>query len=476
MRLLRPFLILSLFVLPLAACDADRKPKLFGSYEPEFCRDLDEIRQSGKLIALTDLSSTSYFIYKGVPMGFEYELLERFAEHIGVSLEVRVVDEMDLIIEQLGEGSGDVIAANYTITADRKELVNFSQPVLETHQVLVQRLPENVHQLSRKQLEDSLVRNPSELAGAAVHVRKESSFFERMQHLMQETGHRINLKPAGNHSTEKLIEMVSTGEIDYTVADENVARLNASYYRNIDIKTPLSLDQHVAWAVRSSSTDLIDSINAWLDDFRYTGEFAHIHMKYFKARTQQRGRVLSEYSSLKGGRISQYDDLVKEESMRLDWDWRLLSAVIYQESHFDALAEAYSGALGLMQLIPETGQRFGADSLTDPYQNVHAGVSFLLTLQDYWRAKVPDSLDQIRFVLGSYNVGLGHVLDAQRLAEKFGDDHLQWESVAPYLELKSDPLYYRDPVVRHGYCRGSEPVHYVEEVTAMWRHYVNSGL
>lgn len=467
-------MLLFLSLALLVACEQERKE--YGSYAPKFCRDFDEIIASGKLTALTDLSSTSYFVYRGDPMGFEYELLERFAKHIGVRLEVRVVEDLDNIIRKLNKGKGDVIAANFTVTGDRKERVAFSEPVMDTRQVLIQRLPKDAYKLTRAQLDKVLVRDPSQLANRTVHVRKESSFYHRLKNLMRETGENIDLEPAGDVSTEKLIEMVSTGEIEFTVADENVARLNAGYYRNIDIRTPLSLEQHVAWAVRPSSTDLLDSINTWLNGMRSTGDFAHIHMKYFKARTQHKGRVLSEYSSLKGDRISPYDELIKLESERLNWDWKLLAAVIYQESHFDALAEARSGATGLMQLIPETAARFGADSLTDPAQNIHAGVSFLKSLQDYWVEQTVDTLERLRFVLGSYNVGLGHVLDAQRLAKKYDGNPYDWDSVGSFLELKSDPVYYRDEVVKHGYCRGSEPVNYVEEIVAMWRHYQNTGL
>jgi len=294
--------------------------------------------------------------------------------------------------------------------------------------------------------------------------------------LMDELGGVINIKFAEGLGTEKLIEMVSEGEIDYTVADENVAVLNKAYMSNIDISTPLSFTQNVAWACRISSPELLKAFNEWLIAFKATEDFAVIHLKYFKARTKHKERVMSEYSSIKGDKLSPYDEVIKREAQRLNWDWKLLTAMIYQESQFVPDAKAWTGASGLMQLIPETAERFGADSLSGPSENIHAGISFLLSLNKYWGDRLQDSLEVIKFSLASYNVGLGHVLDAVRLTEKFNSDASQWENVAKFLELKSQPEYYKDPVVKHGYCRGSEPVEYVRSIISLWEHYSNTPI
>lgn len=436
-------------------------------------RDLPQILADKKLVALTEFSSYNYFIYKGVPMGFDYELLERFAEHLGVELSVVVVDDLDNIIDRLNAEEGDLIAANFTITKERKEQIAFSKAVQETRQVLVQRLPDKHWTMSQRELNKALVRKPSQLIGKTIHTRKGSSFYPRLVNLMEEMGDSISIKLEADLGTEQLIEKVANGEFEYTVMDENIALLNKSYYPNIDIKTPLSLNQRIAWATRTTSPLLLDTLNDWLTSFKKTNAFAVLHMKYFKARTQHKNRVLSEYSSLGGDKISPYDDIIKKESSRLKWDWKLLAAVIYQESKFVPDAESWTGAGGLMQLIPETAERFGADSIADPAQNIHAGVSFLMSLEKYWAEEISDTNRRIPFILASYNVGLGHMLDAIRLTEKYGNDKHDWNEVQTYLALKADPEYYKDEVVRHGYCRGAEPVNYVKEILALWSHYQN---
>lgn len=466
------FLITSVLLHSCASGDHEKSKPI--AEDTASSRDLPQILADKKLVALTEFSSYNYFIYKGVPMGFDYELLERFAEHLGVELSVVVVDDLDNIIDRLNNEDGDLIAANFTITKDRKTQIAFSKAVQETRQVLVQRLPEKHWTMSQRKLNKLLVRKPSQLIGKTIHTRKGSSFYPRLVNLMEEMGDSIEIKLEADLGTEQLIEKVANGEFDYTVMDENIALLNKSYYPNIDIKTPLSLSQRIAWATRTTSPLLLDTLNDWLTSFQKTEAFAVLHMKYFKARTQHKKRVLSEYSSLGGDKISPFDEIIKAESDRLNWDWKLLAAVIYQESKFVPDAESWTGAGGLMQLIPETAERFGADSIGDPVQNIHAGVSFLVSLEKYWAQEIADSNTRIPFILASYNVGLGHMLDAIRLTEKYGDNKYDWEEVQTYLELKSDPEYYKDEVVKHGYCRGAEPVSYVREILALWSHYRNS--
>lgn len=440
-----------------------------------YVQDFDSIKAEGALEALTDFSSATYLIYKGTPMGFEYELLERFCKDHGLQLKMVIVEEMDSIIYMLKTGRGDIIAANFTVTSERTEEIDFTIPLMETRQILVQRLPSNRPRLTREEIEKQLVRNPMDLIGKTIYVRRQSAFYDRLQNLMSEIGGTINIQIA-EAETEELIEMVAKGDIDYTIADENIALLNKSYYPNLDIRTAISFPQRIAWGVRQNSPELKQELDKWLKKFKKTRDFATIYMKYFKARTRHAERVLSEYSSFKGTKLSPYDELIKTESKRLGWDWKLLAALIYRESLFNPEALSHAGAHGLMQVIPETAERFGAHSLTDPVQNIQAGVSYLISLEDFWIERIPDSTMRTKFVLASYNVGLGHVLDAVRLTDKYGGDPMAWRDVASYLELKASPEFYQDPCVRHGYCRGSEPVNYVALVINHYRHFKNTRI
>ncbi len=438
--------------------------------------DLDAIRHRGKLIVLAENNSTSYFVYKGEPMGYDYELLNAFANHLGVELEMVVIEDMNTILDELNAGKADLAAANLTVTNDRTKLVDFTDPLMQTRQVLVQRKPKGWKKMPGSAIEKKLVRNLNELAGKTIHVRKGSSFYSRLVSLSQEIGAEIDItEAAGNQDTEELIGYVAKGYIQYTVADENIALVNQTYFDNIDIKTAISFPQKIAWAVRKRSPDLLKEINGWLADANSKGLQAAVYSKYFVNQREASERMESEFFCLNGGSISPYDHAIQKYSKQLGWDWRLLASMIYQESHFNPEAQSWAGAFGLMQLIPATSKRFGADSLiASPIQNIEAGTNFLMHLDRYWAAFISDSSERIKFVLASYNVGLGHVIDARNLARKYGKDPDLWENnVDFYLLNKSKPKYYNDEVVKYGYCRGEEPYYYVKKILTRLEHYRN---
>lgn len=436
--------------------------------------DLQEIRARGKLVALTENTSTSYFIFKGQAMGYEYELLDEYCEYMDLELEILLIDDFDIIFEMLDDGTCDIIACNLTVTRDRKRYAAFSQPYLQTRQVLVQRLPEGHEEMRNRRLREHLVTNPIDLIGKEVHVRNNSSFKTRLLHLSEEIGGAINIVEAPVETeVEELIKMVSTGEIDYTIADENVAQINQHYYDNLDISMAVSLPQQIAWATRKNSTELQASIDKWMQDEQRT--IRYMHSKYFLATTQQKRRVNSEYSSLSGGKISMYDEFLKEECKKIGWDWRLVAAVIYQESKFKPQAKSWMGAFGLMQLMPNTALRYGLDETATPEQNMRAGIDKLGRLDRHWAKRISNDHERLKFVLASYNAGLGHVQDACRLAEKNGKNPFLWDDhVAEAILLKSMRQHYNDPVVIYGYCRGREPYNYVTEILNRYDQYAKT--
>jgi membrane-bound lytic murein transglycosylase F len=433
--------------------------------------DLDEIRERGRLVAIVDNSSTSYFIYRGQPMGYEYELLTRLAHDLDVDLEIVITPDIQEAVRKLNAGEGDLIAHNLTVTRERQQEIAFTHHHNEVRQVLVQRKPIGWQKLKKHELEAALLRNPLELAEQTVHLRNHSAYVGRMRHLAEEIGSKINLK-LEDESTETLIRMVAEGKIDYTVADEDVARLNAAYFANIDVSTPVSFSQKIAWAVRKNAPELLNAVNDWITRMRSETDYYVIYNKYFKNRTNMRQLASSNYASINGSDISPYDELLKKEASRLGWDWRLLASVVYQESRFDPQAKAWTGAQGLMQLMPETAEVFGAENPLNPAQSIAAGVNYLQWLDKYWADEVPDAEERLKFVLASYNVGQGHVRDAIRLARKYGRNPQLWdEHVEYYLEQKANPEVYKDEAARLGYCRGSEPVKYVKSILRRSKRY-----
>ena len=438
--------------------------------------DLPQILKRKKLVALIDNSSTSYFIYKGEPMGFEYEMLNRFAKHLGVELKIIVVKDMDKIFDELYSNDIDIVAANLTITEDRMNTVEFTEPLLYTRQVLIQRKPKGWENMNESKLNEKLVRTTIDLDGKNIFVRKGSSFYSRLKNLQQEIAGKISITDvAGNVSTENLIAMVANGKISYTISDENTAMVNQSYYPQIDIKTAISFPQKIAWAVRKNSPNLLSELNNWILSEKQNPEFAMLYNKYFKSPKSSGARMESMFSSIGGNKISCYDDMIIAYSREVGWDWRLLASMIYQESKFNQYAESWTGACGLMQLIPTTAVQYGIDSCNaTPIASIDAGTRHLINLDQYWIKFISNKEERTKFVLASYNVGLGHIIDARNLAKKYGKNPDIWfDNVDIFIILKSTPKYYNDPIVRCGYCRGQEPYNYVREIMKRYEHYKN---
>jgi membrane-bound lytic murein transglycosylase F len=294
--------------------------------------------------------------------------------------------------------------------------------------------------------------------------------------LNNELGGGIQLEIADSDTlvVEDLIRMVSRGEIAYTVADDDLARLNQTYFRNLDVTLPVSFDQRSSWVVRRDTPILADSLDSWFGNRTAEPDFLRIVKRYFE---ETKGYLESErpsYGDILGpGIISPFDTWFKQQGRRLQIDWRLLASVAWQESTFDTEGESWAGASGLMGLMPVTAASLGVrgDQLFNPEMNIRAGAEYLHQLLNAF-ADVADSAERLKIALAAYNGGLGHVSDARALAEKYGGDKDMWEgNVEKYIQLKRLEQYYTDPVCKNGYFRGDETISYVRNVISRWEYY-----
>jgi membrane-bound lytic murein transglycosylase F len=469
-------LISSLLILTFLSCTPNEKKVENIKVTQVETRNtiLKRILAERKLVATTDYNSTNYFVYRGEPMGYQYELLKSFADFLGVKLEIKIINDLESSFKCINDKECDMIALGLTVTKDRSKIVDFSSPLNQTRQMLVQRKPKNWRKMATMdEIESKLLRNTLDLAGKTIHIQKNTIFKTRLKTLSNEIGANINIVEHPNARVEELIDMVDKGEIEYTISDEYIALVNQKYYPDIDTKTPVSFPQNIAWAVRKGATSLLDTINYWLDDFKQTRTSAYLYNKYFRnSRSIYYAR--SEYHSISGGKISPYDKIIRKYSELIDWDWRLSASLIYQESRFYPDARSWAGAFGLMQLMPHTAQKYGVDSLSPPEEQIKAGVKFIKLLDKQFLNKIEDKEERTKFVLASYNAGIAHVYDARRLAEKYDKDPNLWnENVDFYLLNKSKPEYYQDSVVKYGYCRGSEPYNFVYDILERFHHYQN---
>ena len=463
-------IITSLLLIVFNSCV--KNPVEIKSIQTSFA-DLDELRDRGKIIAVTDFNSTNYFIYKGEPMGFHFELLRSFSESIGLNLEIITENNINKSIAMLGFGKADLLSVDLTVNSSRKKQIRFTDPISQTRQVLIQRKPNRWRSLTSDEIEKSLIRNQLDLAGKTIFVQVGSSSFECLKNLEDEIGDTLSIIQVP-YEAEELISLVAKREIDYAVCDENIAIVNSGYYPIIDVGTPVSFTQNLAWGIRKENSDkLAAALNTWIASFKKSDTYALLYAKYFRNSRSTR-IVKSDYYTLNTGKVSQWDFLIKSFSDTLNWDWRLLASLIYQESRFNPKVTSWAGAFGLMQIMPETGKNFGIDIMASPENNIKAGVLYIKYLQNFFNSKIPDENERLKFILASYNAGAGNIVDAMRLAMKNGKNPLIWDdNVAFYLLKKMEPFYYNDPVVENGYCRGEESVNFVSEVLQRYSEYKN---
>ena len=424
------------------------------SSKQEFILDKDGILTRGTLRVAVDNNSSSFYIYRGRRMGYEYELLLDLGKELGVQVEFVVASDIDEAFTKLEEGRVDLIAMNVQQNDERESFVIFTEAIGSMSTVLV----------GRKKLTSW-----DTLGMDTVVVRKGAVYKSQLEQIKDSLSLDFTILEVQDHE-ETLLDRVYEQELRWTVAEKNVAQTNATYYDELQLGLEVSKEEPVTWALRSTSPNLLQAVNSWLVEKKKVF-IPRTYARYFLNSKNQYERTTNAYSSLGGNRISVYDELIQAQAQSLGWDWRLLAALVYKESRFDTTALSYAGAQGLLQLMPVTVERFGVTNPNDPVESLKGGVKYLQYLDKFWMERVPETNERIKFILASYTIGQGHVDDAWRLTLKYRKNTQSWQEVSNFLNLKSDPKYYRDPVVKSGYAKGHIAVKYVRDVLALFQSY-----
>lgn len=469
MHLNRLKILLVVFFTSVLLISCKKAPVLLDNTIP----DLAEIQARGKIKVITENNSISYFVYKAEPMGFQYELIKLFANEINVKLEIIVTDNIDSAFSSLKNNRCDLIAMGLNITPERMNFFNFSVPYTKTSQVLVQKLPTDWKILSKKHLDSLLIRSPLQLAGKKVHIQPFTSFKENLDKISYLSGNKVMVVDSIDLQTEELISKVSDGSIQYAVCDENEAKAIQHYYPNIDISTKITLPEDLGWATSKGADTLIRTLNNWLSEFVTTKKYKQLYKKYYHNPGYVR-IMNSSFFSEKGNKISEFDESIKKYSKQIGWDWRLIAALIFEESQFitDTTNE-HSGAFGIMQLMPSTAQIFNVDVTSSVDANIWAGIMLLKKIEKQFM-DITDTNERLKFVIAAYNSGIAHIFDARRLTKKFGKNMYLWDNnVEFYLRKKSNRKFYTDPVVYYGYYRGDDTYWFVRDIMERYHHYKN---
>ena len=405
-------------------------------------------------------SPTSYFIYRDAELGYDYSLVSQFCKDKSVAFHLVIAPNMSRMIEMLDSGKVDLIAYEIPKTSEYKSRVRHCGVVNYTTQVLVQPL------INKK----SSITDVTQLVGKDVYVEKDSKYHQRIENLNDELGGGINVHIVDKDTliTEDLIRMVSNGEIPLTIVDSDIASLNKTYYKDLDVSLQLSFSQQSSWAVSSKATPLAKIIDEWFAQEAPSAKYTELHKRYFELSKNERRVYTIDFSK---GYISNYDAYFKKYAAQTDWDWRLMAAQAYVESRFDSTAVSWAGARGIMQLMPSTAQGYGLTSrIAYIDDNIRVASLLLQKLNNLLKKHVEDPQERMKFVVAAYNSGLAHIYDAIALAEKYGMDPKIWDgNVANAVLMKSKPEYYNDPVCKYGYFRGHQTFEYVNSVMDFYR-------
>lgn len=435
-------------------------------------KDIHDKNDIDTLKVVTLYGPTSYFDYRGEQMGIDFENVRRFAHDEGMELKITTVANIKELIENLKDGKAHLAAYPVPYIAEYNDEVLHCGPIEVSTQVLVQ-----------KDSKDKIT-DVTQLIGKDVYVEKDSKYFYRLKNLNDEIGGGINIKVMQSDTldSEDIMRMVSNKQLDYAVLDSQIASLFKGAYPDLNIDLKLSSDQAALWAVALGLDSLAAKIDRWEKQTHSSEVVREIYKRYYdNATSGSYDANLSYFKKLnlsKGKVVSNYDGLFKKYALNTNLNWKLLAAIAFCESRFNPTVESPFGAYGLMQVMPSTAEAVGVDSgsLGNPDLNIMAATRILKKLDNALVSKVPDPEERVKFVVASYNSGLGHIYDSIALAEKNGLDPQKWTgNVSVSALMKSRPEYFNDPVVKNGYFRGRETVDFVDNVMGIY-NYLTSAI
>lgn len=411
-------------------------------------RDLDAIK-GDTLRVLVVRDPLVWEERPGAESGFEFEVLERFAAQAGIPLKVVVVEHRDSMYSALQNGVGDVIAAQYAPARWERLWFSNTKPIMQVRPMVAQ-----------VRAEANTLRDAG---NDTVHISTWSPF---------RSGPGV--RPVMNGlveigaTPEDLLMDVMVGKARACVVTDATAAQEGTRLSALEFIPLKGKERPVVFAVRKNSPHLLQAFDTWLSDPAET-KFRTLLLDGYLGRISKPGALRKRSMPTAADSISPYDAEFRKYGQGFGWKWQLLTAMAWKESRFDSTAVSNMGAQGIMQFMPNTAARYGLDTAMSVGDHIHAAKRYITRLDTLWMRAVPDRDQRLRFVLASYNAGVGHIIDAQRLAERLGLDPKRWENnVERAVLLLAKPRYYTRPEMKSGYCKGSQVFHYVRDIVALY--------
>lgn len=409
---------------------------------------LSALQEAGELVVLTRNAPTIYYQGREGLAGPEYDMMRDFAESLGVKLRVVVNDNIEDIFVGLGARVGHIAAAGLTRTKSRIKKY-LAGPVYEqvTQQVVCRR-------------GGARPRDIDDLVGLNIAVAAGSSYSELMA---QHKGEQPQLKwdILWDTDTEELLERVWLKKLDCTVADSNIVAVNRRYHPELSVAFDLNRGEQLVWYLSPDASALHDALRDWFRQYRRSGRLQEMRERYYGFIDNYDFVDTRVFVKRIYKRLPKYRELFEQAALDNDINWSLLAAQAYQESHWNPRARSPTGVRGIMMLTLNTASELGIKNRLDPRKSIEGGAEYLAGL----RKRLPESIeepDRTWIALAAYNIGMGHIYDARRLARSMDKNPDIWAELKDVLPLLAQKKYYKK--LKYGYARGAEPVLYVSRI------------
>lgn len=424
---------------------------LGGCSEPKTL--LEKVQAQGYITVLTRNAAAAYYEGPDGPTGIEYELAKGFANGLGVELKLVVAPNISEVLNQLADGKADFAAAGLTDTEARRAWVRFTPPYQNTTQQLVYRR-DKARPRTLAELNGRL-----EVVGRSSHAERLVAYRQEFPELVWRENNEAN--------SEDLLEMVSEGTLDYTVADSHELASSQLLNPELDVAFDLTGPEPLAWAFPKASQDdsLYLAASAYFQQLKESGMLDQILERHYGHRNSFDYVGTRTFQEHIRERLPLYKETLQKAGLDNGLDWRLLAAMAYQESHWDADAVSHTGVRGIMMLTNVTAQHMGIANREDPLESIDGGGRYLRLLND----KLPERIqnpDRMWLALAAYNTGYGHLEDARIITQMRGGNPDSWMDVKANLPLLQKSAWHQR--VRNGYARGFQAVKFVENIRSYY--------
>ncbi len=443
-------LCLGLALACLSACELQTQQ---AQHPPEkvveYANQLERIKKTGKLTVLTRYDPTTYFESANGFSGLEYDLVQLFARHLQVTSKFIVPETFAAILRKTQSGEADFAAAGISITDERKQHLLFTP----SYQDITEQL---IYRSGTKR-----PKKPADLINGILEVVKGTSHSKTLQQL-QKTTPQLQWQSNATLDTDGLLYLVNERLIDYTIADSNQITLIRRFYPKLNVAFNISPTRHLAWAFnKSADLSLYNEAVIFFNKIKKNKVLEQLIERHYGHTRNIKYVGNCTFRRHFQSHLPQYQSLFQEAADKYSFDWRLLAAISYQESHWNKHAVSPTGVKGLMMLTQATAGQIGVKDRTHPKESIFGGALYLKQRLKTIPARIPEP-DRTWFALASYNIGFGHLEDARIITQRLGKDPDKWIDVKQALPLLTKKKWYTK--TKHGYARGKEPVIYVDNI------------